>query len=430
MKPISTRRIAMKVLENILIKQQNMDHALAQNIPDTLTQQEQAWIKALCFGIVRKKSILDYLLTQLSQKPLNKKNKRLYIIFYIGIYQLLFMATKSHAAVFETVELTKQHHLKYASAYVNAILQKTLREGSSLLEHVPQEHTHNHPSWLICKLKQAYPKEWQNIIQENLNHPPFFLRVNNRKTSRDAYLKTLTDYSASTVALSPLAIELLEACDPKALPHFTEGYVSVQDPAAGQAAFLLDLEDGQAVLDACAAPGGKTCHILETANVKLTAVDQDANRMPRVLENLERLNLSAETLIQDASTLDFPEAYFDRILLDAPCSGTGVIRRHPDILFLRQESDIPKLTQTQALLLRHLWPMLKPGGIFVYATCSILPEENDAVTSRFLKNTPNAQVIPLSFSSGHQTDQGWQFLPKMHGEDGFYYCKLQKTGAQ
>ncbi len=208
-----------------------------------------------------------------------------------------------------------------------------------------------------------------------------------------------------------------------------EGYISVQDLAAQQAAPLLELKAGQIVLDACAAPGGKTAHILETADVSLYAVDQDAIRLARVSENLTRLNLHATLRAEDATQLDFPARYFDRILLDAPCSGTGVIRRHPDIRFLRQASDIPKLASLQQKMLTHLWPMLKPEGILLYATCSLLPDENDAVIEAFLATVPQASTCALHFKSGHATRYGWQFLPSAAGPDGFYYSKLVHTSV-
>ncbi len=385
---MSPRQESLVILLNVLQKNRSLS-----------LENASPWVKALCFGVLKKTSILDYVLSQFTRIPLKPKDIKLKVILYIGIYQLLFMDTPQHAAIFETVELSKKNHLQHQSGFVNAILQNIVRQG---VPEIPTKATYNHPAWLLEQIKQAYPQAWQAIIAANNDHPPMFIRKKNIKDP----------------------IEIDPPCDVKDLPGFATGEVSVQDYAAQQAAYLLDLQEGQIVLDACAAPGGKTAHILETTKVKLIAVDHDAIRMERVKQNLNRLKLSAELRVADALTLDFPTAYFDRILLDAPCSGTGVIRRHPDIRFLRREEDIHSLVSIQQKLLTHLWPMLKPGGILLYATCSILPQENDAIIANFITHTPTAKIIPLSLNYGYITPYGWQFLPNPHGPDGFYYAKL------
>lgn len=435
MQTLNSRALSFFILLSVMENQSNIDQAFEKHL--TESARDIPWIKALCFGILRTQSILDFLIDGFSKKPLGKKDLPLKIIGYIGLYQLLFMDTKAHAAIFETVELAKQQRLQHASGFVNALLQKVARSGKVILDTIPVEATYNHPAWLIAKIKAAYPNDWQSIIAENNKHPPLFLRINQRKTNRTEYCNVILAKAGIQAkchaSLDPRfreddsSLELLDPIDIKTLPGFNEGLFSVQDLSAQQSALLLDLQDGQVVLDACAAPGGKACHILEMAEVKLIASDQDAKRMERVLQNLNRLGLQAETKISDASALEFPNHYFDRILLDAPCSATGVIRRHPDIRLLRREEDIQNLANTQQKILSHLWPMLKPGGILLYATCSILPEENDEVISSFLSKTADASITPLNFESGQQTQHGWQFLPSSHGGDGFYYSKLMRT---
>lgn len=423
----NSRLTALLILQEVFQNHKNIEQAYEQHLHKEM--QDNAWIKALCFGILRTRSILDVIIAELSHKRKSKQNLLVQLILYIGLYQLLFMDTKPHAALFETVELSKKTGLQHASGFINALLQKTVRDGKNILASIPKEATYNHPAWLLTKLKTAYPQEWQHIITENNRQPPLFLRINALKISKEAYLERLkreANISYQLPELSKAAIELLEPVDVKTLPGFAEGLISVQDIAAQQSAYLLNLQPGQTVLDACAAPGGKTCHILETADVKIIANDADASRMEKVSQNLSRLGLQAELSVCDALKLQFAENSFDRILLDAPCSATGVIRRHPDILLLRREADILKLAQTQQQLLSHLWPTLKAGGILLYATCSILPEENDTVIRNFLNQTPTAKALPIQFQSGQPTLYGWQFLPQQHGPDGFYYAKLTK----
>jgi 16S rRNA (cytosine967-C5)-methyltransferase len=288
----------------------------------------------------------------------------------------------------------------------------------------------NHPSWLVSKVKEAWPDRLLQILQKNDLSPPMHLRVNKQRISREAYLTLLQEKGikaqASTLSLAGITLE--EAVDVQELPHFNEGFISVQDIAAQQAAYILELSPNLRVLDACAAPGGKTAHILETEpNVELLAIDQDATRLKRVEENFSRLNLTATLLSADASKSSWwNQKPFDRILLDAPCSATGVIRRHPDIKWLRQASDIENLAELQLGILKNLWSMLAPNGILLYATCSILPQENDQVIDNFLSHEKCAKTMPLHFSRGIASKYGWQFFPEYRGTDGFFYCKLQK----
>lgn len=408
---------ALTTLKNVLIHH----HALCLD-------GEPPQVKALCFGILKEKETLDFILAQFLKQPLSlEKNGDLTLVFYIGAYQLLRMDRKPYATIFETVELAKKHHLP--SALVNAVLRNINRQKELLLASVSEDAAYNHPTWLLKLMKAAYPQDWQSIAQENNAHPPFFLRVNQRKTSCTDYLALLHNQGmiAEKATRSPDAILLKDALPVSELPGFQNGLVSVQGRAAQYAPYLLDLTSGLKVLDACAAPGGKACHLLEVADVDLTCVDHKQDRLDRIADNLHRLGLQAHLQLGDSRTHPFPLAHFDRILLDAPCSGTGVIRRHPDIRYLKSEADLPTLSATQLDLLTHLWPALKTGGLLLYATCSILPQENDAVLSRFLAGHPNASPLPLHFDQGRTSQYGWQFLPSHKGPDGFYYAKLLKS---
>ena len=408
---------AFTALKNVLIHR----HALCLD-------QETPWVKALCFGILKEKETLDFILGQFLKKPLSlEQDGNLALVLYIGTYQLLRMDMKPYAAIFETVELAKQHHLP--PTLVNAVLRNIDRRRDTLLQSISEEASFNHPAWLLRLIKTAYPHDWHSILQENNAHPPFYLRVNQQKVSTADYLTLLQNQgiAAEKAALSPDAILVKNALPVSELPHFHEGFVSIQDIAAQCTPYLLDLAPGLKVLDACAAPGGKACHMLEAADIELTCIDHKQGRLTSIQENLDRLELKTNLQLGDSRTHPFPAAHFDRILLDAPCSGTGVIRRHPDIRYLKSEADLPALSATQLALLTHLWPALKPGGILLYATCSILQEENDAVISHFLAEYPDASPVPLHFDHGRASQYGWQFLPEHQGPDGFYYAKLLKS---
>jgi 16S rRNA (cytosine967-C5)-methyltransferase len=325
----------------------------------------------------------------------------------------------------------------WAKALLNAVLRRAQRESESLLselEHDPVVRT-AHPRWLQKSLKAFWPEQWESICTANNAHPPMILRVNRRHHSRDAYLGLLTGagIAASACVYSRDGIILEAAADVRSLPGFAEGWISVQDEAAQLAADLLDLAPGQRVLDACCAPGGKTCHILE-AEPKLAgvvAVDLEAKRLVRVRENLERLKLSAELIAADGrdTATWWDGKPFQRILLDAPCSATGVIRRHPDIKLTRQPDDIAALAVLQGELLDALWHTLEVGGILLYATCSTLPTENTEVIEAFLARTPGARELDLATTAGIKQPHGRQLLAQEGGHDGFYYAKLIKIAA-
>ena len=411
------RTRAFSILKAVLVDHHALD-----------TRDEEPWIKALCFGVLRQKSTLDYLLNRLLKKPLTDIVNDLHLVLLMGAYQLLFMDTKAHAALFETVELAKALHLP--DGLVNGVLRNIQRQKDTLLENIPESVTFNHPAWLLTLIQSGYPQDWKSIVQANNLHPPFFIRVNTRKIQREAYLDLLKEagIQAAPSTLAAEGLYLPESVDVQKLPHFQDGFVSVQDLAAQLTPHLLQPQPGERILDACAAPGGKACHLLEQSDIKLYCVDHKESRGLQIQNNLQRLGLTADIIIGDSSMLQFEPAFFDRSLVDAPCSGTGVIRRHPDIRYLKSEADIPALARMQQAILTNLWLALKPGGTLLYATCSILPEENDDVIHTFLQTHPDSKTEKMTFGEGRPTQHGWQFLPSQNGPDGFYYCLLVKLG--
>lgn len=393
--------------------------------------KDKALLQELVYGVLRYLPELEFASKGFIEKPLKGKQRVAHFLILVGIYQLKHMRIPDHAALSETVAACKplkQFHLK---AMVNAVLRSVQRQAEQEvdIEKLANPVRFNHPSWFIKKLEQGYPEHWQAILHENMARPPMWLRVNRQKQDLPAYLKLLDDNNIEVEYQDDFsgAIKLSKAVDVTKLPFFEQGHVSIQDGAAQQAAKLLDCQKDDRVLDCCAAPGGKTCHILELApNIaSMTAIDIDQLRLDRVQENLTRLSLKAELIAGDAASNTWWDGQqFDRILLDAPCSGTGVIRRHPDIKWLRKSEDIDALVILQQQIIKNIWSLLKPGGTLLYATCSILPEENSKQIQQFIDENPDAEWISIE-----QTSQqvGWQILPNDHGMDGFYYAKLQKN---
>ena len=388
--------------------------------------------KALCFGICRH----YFRLTAIADRLLTKRPKELdvFLSLLMGLYQLHYLRIPDYAVVKETVSLVEQVKKPWAKGLVNAVLRTYCREKETLLLSLQNNASflYGHPEWFINRLKTAWPNDWKTILEANDVHPPMSLRINNRQTSRSEYLNRLQEANigAHPLHYSPQGIGLIAPCDVHELPGFLLGDVSVQDEAAQLAISLLALQPGLRVLDACAAPGGKTCHILEkeVALTACVALDIEKKRLTRVQENLNRLHLHATLLTGDGL---YPEKWwdgvlFDRILLDAPCSATGVIRRHPDIKLLRTAAEIATVTQLQQNLLQALWPLLAPGGIMVYATCSVMPEENTEQIARFINDHGDCQFLVAEQRWGHATGHGWQILPGENNMDGFFYSVLKK----
>jgi len=363
----------------------------------------------------------DAIVNQHLTKPIQQKNIIVHLLLITGVYQLLHTRIPDHAVINETVNSVRELNENWAIKLVNAVLRNYLRDKDNIEKAAAQDEKgeYSHPDWIINTIKKAHPKHYSAILNANNERPPYFLRINQQKTTRNDYLTLLKEkgISAQIVENTPEAILLDEAIPVKKLPGFKEGLVSVQDAAAQQAAHWLELKPGQRVLDACAAPGGKTCHILELEPElqEVIAIDKDKIRIKKISENLTRLTLNAKVIAANANK---PKTWwnnkkFDRILIDAPCSGTGVIRRHPDIKLLRRETDIEPLTNGQMKLLTTLWPLLKKDGILVYSTCSILPAENQELIRAFLKNAPTAHLVKEQ-----------QIFPGENHMDGFYLARV------
>ena len=412
--------------------------SLADELPQQIAKidgKDKGLLQELCYGVLRHLPELEHDVREFIKKPLTGKQRVGHFLMLVGVYQIKYTRIPDHAAFNETVSACKPLKCDHLKGLINGVLRNFQRQQASRHEseieasNLPDAIAFNHPSWFIKKVKNAYPDSWQQILIANMQRPPMWLRVNQLHHSVTEYLALLTaeNIEHSFVDERSSAIRLTEAIDVNKLPGFQEGWVSIQDGAAQQAARLLDCQPEDNVLDCCAAPGGKTCHILEYSPdiAAMTAIDIEAPRLVRVNENLQRLNLNANVIAADAAT---PKKWwdgklFDRILLDAPCSGTGVIRRHPDIKWLRKSQDIDVLTELQQDILKNIWSLLKPGGTLLYATCSILPEENNQQVQRFIENNSNAELIAIT---NNATDIGWQILPNDDSMDGFYYAKLIK----
>ena len=414
--------------------------SLASSLPTQLervSDRDKGLVQELAFGTARWQPRLSALALALLSKPFRKADQDVEALLLVGLYQLLYTRIPAHAAIAETVGCATALKKPWAKGLLNAVLRRAQREAETLLPTLEKDPVvlTAHPRWLQKSLKAFWPDDWLAICEANNSHPPFTLRVNQRVTSRDAYLAELLDcgIAGQATPFSKDGITLATACDVTALPGFADGAVSVQDEAAQLAADLLMLEPEQRVLDACCAPGGKTCHILESqAQLReVVAIDLEPQRLDRVKANLERLKLKASIVAGDARAVDqwWDGQAFQRILLDAPCSATGVIRRHPDIKLTRQTDDIAALAQLQGELLDALWPTLAENGILLYATCSTLPTENTEVIAAFLQRTSDAQELPFQAAFGKAQPHGQQLLAQVGGHDGFYYARLIKQAA-
>ncbi|MCF1487020.1 16S rRNA (cytosine(967)-C(5))-methyltransferase RsmB [Pseudomonas sp. AA27] len=433
---MNPRLAAARALAAVLSGKASLNSSLPAQL-DKVEERDRGLTQDLAFGTARWQPRLDLLAAQLLQKPFKAADADVQALLLVGLYQLFYTRIPAHAAIGETVGCADKLKKPWAKGLLNAVLRRAQREGEELLagmERDPVVRT-AHPRWLQKSLKAFWPEQWEAICAANNAHPPMILRINRRHHSRDAYLALLAEagIQASACQYSRDGIVLAEACDVRGLPGFTDGWVSVQDEAAQLSADLLELAPGQRVLDACCAPGGKTCHLLEAEPglAHMVAIDLEAKRLARVRENLDRLKLDAELIACDArDTASWWDGKpFQRILLDAPCSATGVIRRHPDIKLTRQAEDIPALAALQGELLDALWPTLEVGGMLLYATCSSLPTENTEVIDAFLARTPGARELDLATEAGLRQPHGRQLLAQEGGHDGFYYAKLIKIAA-
>ncbi|MGH8612913.1 MAG: 16S rRNA (cytosine(967)-C(5))-methyltransferase RsmB [Gammaproteobacteria bacterium] len=428
------RAAAAVILENTIARGRSTSDTVPgalNRIPD---QRDQGLVQELAYGVLRQYFVLEQLVAPLLRHPLKSRDGDVYALLLIGVYQLKFLDTPAHAAISATVDAARALGKPWASALVNGVLRAYLRRSQELLALVGDSPIgrYSHPEWLIRHLQEAWPGYWEDILNANNQRAPMTLRVNVRRLARSEYLKRLhaRGLNAAPCSHSPSGILLAQPVEVETLPGFRQGDVSVQDEGAQLAAPLLNLSSGQRVLDACAAPGGKTAHILELAPQlsALTALDCTSTRLDRLRDNLKRLRLSCQVMQGNALT---PRSWWDgklfhRILLDAPCSGTGVIRRHPDIKLLRRASDVCASAEQQFLLLQALWPLLTTGGELLYASCSVLPQENKEIMQRFLSVQKDARLDPIIAPWGHETGFGRQIVTGESAMDGFFYARLYK----
>ena len=430
--------LAARVGAARILAQVERGDSLGKQLPHALTKikpEQRALAQELVYGTLREWPRLQGLADQLLAKPLRAKDGDVKALVLMGIHELTAMRTPDHATVAETVAATRLLGKPWAAGLVNGCLRNYQRRQEALESHLNDWQKQALPEWLWQALQRQWPGHLDQIARSQRNRPPLTLRVNQQRTTSQDYLALLRESGIKAQAVAPLAtaITLDKPCPVEELPGFSSGLCSVQDAAAQLAAPLLALEGGEQVLDACAAPGGKASHLLEQAGAAtLIAADISEERLQRVEENLQRLGLKAEMRILDAATASttLSGAEFPAILVDAPCSATGVMRRNPDIKIHRQPEDVAHFAAQQASILEGLWPLLGAAGRLLYVTCSILREENDQVIEAFLRNNGDAQVMAITEAFGEATEYGLQTLPEETGADGLYYALLTKRAHQ
>lgn len=425
------RMAALKALSEVLDSNGNLSESKAlSNIKDS---RNAAFARHLAYGVLRWKSALEWLAAELLSKPVKKRERAVQRLLLLGLQQLWHDQTASHAAINETAECARSLGKPWAVGLINAVLRRFQRERASLLERLDQsEHRFAHPGWMLAQLKTDWPQQWQSIVEANNHQAPLWLRINRQRAEWSSLRNDLSaagfeleehPFARDAIAISP-------AVAVNKIPGFEKGWLSVQDPAAQLARDLIDPHEGELILDACAAPGGKTAHLLESCpGIQLTVLDKRADRTGQIHQNLARLGLTADVKTADATDIEawWNGQRFNKILLDAPCSATGVIRRHPEIKWLRNNDQVDAVVQTQARLLNTLWPLLQPGGILVYATCSVLRRENSEQVRQFLEQHDDAIEVSPAVEWGTLESGGRQIMPGDAQMDGFFYAVLRKS---
>lgn len=429
---IDTRALAATALADIALRGSSLREAMERHAGKLPDPRDRALLMALLSEGARWWLRFDPALDRLLAQPLRRKEPAVHALLVLGLVQLEILELSDYAAVAATVEATRALKRPRLAGLVNAVLRRWQRERAELLaglDAVPATR-HAHPAWLADAIARDWPMQAEAVLAADNREPPLMLRTNRRRTTREALLERLRlgGQAAEPHHWLTDAIVLPHSGDVTRMPGFAEGLFAVQDGAAQVAADLLDARPGQRVLDACAAPGGKACHLLERTDLDLSALDSDPARLRRIGQNLERLGLRADLLAGDASA---PQEWwngvpYDRILIDAPCSATGVLRRRPDVRLHRRASDIRALAVLQQRILAALWPLLGTGGRLVYATCSLLREENEAAVQSLLASSADARALPFTLPAGQAAAVGWQILPGDGDLDGMYYAVLEK----
>lgn len=442
MNPALIRARAANTLTSLLNEQGSLASAInTGNQGNDNSIEALPLYRELCFGSARWYHYLRRELHELLDKPLRRKDRDIHALLIIGLYQLRFMRLVDYAVINETVAAAQTLKKHWAKGLINGVLrkyqQKLSTNDSSDISTTMQ--VQSFPEWMIVAFKEAWSTQTPALFINSNERAAMTLRVNAQQISRSEYLDKLSSVqiSAQPGLLAPCSVYLNSPCDVETLPGFNEGLVSVQDEASQLVAVLLDLQEGDSLLDLCSAPGGKLASCLESgpALSRVVAIESDGKRLLKLKDTLSRLSFNDVTLhCSDANNLDkwWDEQTFDRIMLDAPCSATGVIRRQPDIKILRKPEDITRLNRLQLRLLRTAWQLLSPGGRLIYSTCSVLPAENSELIDQFLKEYPEARTVPISIMPDNAvaTGHGLQLLPDPQGSDGFYYMVLEKPDEQ
>lgn len=432
---------AVRALTTILYDHQSLDEAIPL-FNQSLAAKDRPLMQALCYGVMRWHLQLLAWLEQLSSRPLRKIDRPVQVLILLGLHQLAHMRTPAHAAIHATVESAAKLKCGHAKGMVNAVLRNFQRQQEELITAANSDPItqYAHPQWMLELLQQDWPDDWQSIASANNEQAPMTLRVDTRRVELNNYIQQLSDrgITAAPHPLAANAIVLVSAVDVDQLPGFDDGLVAVQDAAAQLAAPLLEHNASHRVLDACAAPGGKTAHILQLGKpAQLDALDISAARLEKLrplFEPTDRTGINQVGIDQTTRILEGDAARpadwwdnkpYDRILLDAPCSASGVIRRHPDIKHHRSRTSIVQIVKRQRQILDALWSLLQPGGIMLYVTCSVFKMENEHQISAFIERTGNAELLSIQ-ANPHQQNTGWQILPGEQGMDGFYFARLAK----
>jgi len=425
------RIAAIHALSEVLDKNKNLgDCEALSRIKDS---RDNAFARNLTYGVLRWLSALEWLAAELLDKPLKKREHEVQHLVLLGLQQLWHDHTASHAAVNETAECARMLGKPWAVGLINAVLRRFQREQETLLRRMEKAGKQfAHPAWLLKQVQQDWPEHWRDIIETNNQQAPLWLRINRQRADEATLLHDLKEagFEVSDHAFARDAVCISPAAAVVKIPGFEKGWLSVQDPAAQLARDLLNPCAGDRILDACAAPGGKTAHLLESCpEIQLTVLDRQAQRVEQIKQNLDRLGLKAETIVADAIAVDtwWKGEKFNKILLDAPCSATGVIRRHPEIKWLRSPQQVDDVVNIQAELLAALWPLLEPGGVLVYATCSVFKRENSQQVQKFMAQHADASVESPDLEWGLADTVGRQILPGEAQMDGFFYAVLRKT---
>ncbi len=424
------RTLASRALTKIIVGHSLKNLTLEDEVESLLTEQ-RATLHELVYGVLRHSPSLDGLARQILKKPFKKKDQDLRSLLWLGLYELEYLRTPDYAAVSAYVELCSTLGKKWAGRLINGCLRRYIRERTTLRNNLTVNEQHNLPFWLWDEISHQWPEQLLPFCEAAASRPPLTLRVNQRRKTRNEVLYLFSKAKISAEPVGEFGVKLSKSRPISSIPGFHEGFFSVQDEAAQAAATLLAPIPNERILDVCAAPGGKTCHLAEyQPNLKeLIAVDMHRERLAKVISNRERLGLYFEVIQADASKISesLGKDLFDAILLDAPCSATGVIRRNPDIKQRRQLKDIARFSSLQLQMLAECWKILKPGGRLLYATCSVLNQENDDVIAHFKAQQSDAMSFVISSKGAAMTKEGLQFMPRPSGHDGLYYAMLKKS---